>query len=123
MLFRSIEHEENARLSLIEKKSKVLFNHIGRAHGTLTNAYVIPSKETMNLLSLERLAVDLGMLPPDARAIVEELFLITQPAHLQSAHPGREKLSSEERDTLRADLLRDRLQALPRPDIRAVGGA
>ena len=42
------------------------------------------------------------------RALVDELFLITQPAHLQKSFS--EKLSAEERDLLRADMLRARLR-------------
>ena len=48
---------------LLEKKPKIVFNHIGRAYGILANAHSITSKETMNLLSLMRLGVDLGNVP------------------------------------------------------------
>lgn len=115
-----IEHETNARLKLLEEKPKVLLNHIGRAYGVLANAFSISSKEAMNLLSLLRLGHDLGMFPTVPRALFDELFLITQPAHLQRAHTG--KLGAEERDILRADFLRDRLQTAPRPVVPAGGG-
>src|SRR5262245_16901024 len=55
VLMQIIEHEENARASLLEKKPKIVHNHIGRAYGILANAHSITSKETMNLLSLMRL--------------------------------------------------------------------
>ena len=58
-----IEHEEDARSVLLEKKSKMVYNHIGRAYGILANAHSISSKETMNLLSLMRLGVDLELFP------------------------------------------------------------
>src|SRR5437870_10507267 len=79
VLTQLIEHEENARGSLLEKKPKMVFNHIGRAYGILANADSISSKETMNLLSLMRLGVDLGLFPDLERALVDELFVITQP--------------------------------------------
>src|SRR5213593_1115055 len=60
VLTQLIEHEENARGSLLEKKPKTVYNHIGRAYGTLANAHSISSKETMNLLSLMRLGVDVN---------------------------------------------------------------
>ena len=60
VLAQIIEHEENARATLLEKKPKMVYNHIGRAYGILANAHSISSKETMNLLSLMRLGVDLG---------------------------------------------------------------
>src|SRR6202142_660529 len=113
VLSQIIEHEENARQTLLEKKPKVVFNHIGRAYGILANAHSISSKETMNLLSLMRLGVDLGLFPGNQRPLVDELFILTQPAHLQKQFS--DKLSAEERDLLRADMLRDRLRNVNRP--------
>lgn len=108
-----IEEEENARAILLEKKPKVVFNHIGRAYGILANAHTISSKETMNLLSLLRLGIDLGMFASLERSQWDEIFLLTQPAHLQKQFT--EKLGADERDIHRADMLRDRLRAVPRP--------
>jgi protein arginine kinase len=51
VLGQIIEHEENARLTLLEGKANTVYNHIGRAYGILTNAHIIASKEAMNLLS------------------------------------------------------------------------
>ncbi|MFN0066474.1 MAG: ATP--guanido phosphotransferase [Limisphaerales bacterium] len=111
-----IEHELNARRKMLEDKPKVLFNHVGRAYGNLSNSFSISSKEAMNLLSLLRLGHDLGLFHGLARPVVDELLLITQPAHLQAAHAN--KLEAEERDLLRADVLRARLVDVPRPDTR-----
>jgi protein arginine kinase len=113
VLAQIIEHEENARASLLEKKPKMVFNHIGRAYGILANAHSISSKETMNLLSLMRLGVDLGLFPGVDRALVDEMFILSQPAHLQKQHS--EKLSADERDLIRADMVRDRLKHVSRP--------
>src|ERR1051325_8138484 len=113
VLAQIIEHEENARANLVEKKPKMIYNHIGRAYGILANAHSISSKETMNLLSLMRLGVDLGLFPGTEKALVDELFIITQPAHLQKRYS--EKLSAEERDLLRADMVRERLKQVSRP--------
>ena len=115
VLSQIIEHEENARGLLLEKKPKTVYNHIGRAYGIMANAHSISSKETMNLLSLMRLGVDLGLFPDLERWLVDELFIITQPAHLQKRYS--EKLSAEERDLLRADMLRDRLKQVTRPKV------
>ena len=116
VLSQIIEHEENARQTLLEKKPKVVFNHIGRAYGILANAHSISSKETMNLLSLMRLGVDMGLFPGADRALVDELFLTTQPAHLQKQLS--DKLSAEERDLLRADMVRERLKDVSRPIVK-----
>ena len=113
VLAQIIEHEENARATLLESKPKMVYNHIGRAYGILANAHSISSKETMNLLSLMRLGVDVGLFPGVDRSLVDELFILTQPAHLQKQH--LEKLSAEERDLLRADMVRERLRSVSRP--------
>src|SRR6266850_1163121 len=113
VLAQIIEHEENARATLLEKKPKMVFNHIGRAYGILANAHSISSKETMNLLSLMRLGVDMGLFQGGERSLTDELFIMTQPAHLQKQHT--EKLSAEERDLLRADMVRERLRQVSRP--------
>jgi len=121
VLSQIIEHEENARQTLMEKKPKVVFNHIGRAYGILANAHSISSKETMNLLSLLRLGVDMELFPGTQRSLVDELFLITQPAHLQKQ--VSDKLSAEERDLIRADMVRERLKNVNRPVVKPAGGA
>src|SRR5438105_4833184 len=120
VLAQIIEHEENARAMLLEKKPKSVYNHIGRAYGVLANAHSISSKETMNLLSLMRLGVDLGLFPDMERWLVDELFIVTQPAHLQRRFS--EKLSAEERDLLRADMLRERLREVKRPKLKPGNG-
>ena len=119
VLSQIIEHEENARQTLLEKKPKVVYNHIGRAYGILANAHSISSKETMNLLSLMRLGVDMGLFPGMERALVDELFILTQPAHLQKQLS--DKLSAEERDLIRADMLRERLKNVGRPVAKHFG--
>ena len=117
VLSQIIEHEENARGTLLEKKPKMVYNHIGRAYGILANAHSISSKETMNLLSLMRLGMDLGLFPSGDRSLTDELFILTQPAHLQKQHS--EKLSAEERDLLRADMVRDHLREVSLPMAKA----
>jgi protein arginine kinase len=74
----------------------------------------------MNLLSLMRLGVDVGLFPGVDRSLVDELFILTQPAHLQKQHS--EKLSAEERDLLRADMVRDRLKLVSRPVSKPLAG-
>jgi protein arginine kinase len=113
VLLQVIEHEENARGTLLEKKPKMVLNHIGRAYGILSNAHSIASKETMNLLSLMRLGCDFELMDSSLRSVVDELFITTQPAHLQRKFT--DKLSAEQRDLMRADMLRESLQGIPRP--------
>jgi protein-arginine kinase len=50
---------------------------------------------------------------------VDELFLLSQPAHLQLR--VTDKLDAEQRDALRADMLRERLRAVQPPDASKLG--
>lgn len=119
VLAQLIEHEENARAALMEKKDRMVLNHIGRAYGILANAHSISSKETMNLLSLMRLGLDLGLFPGVQSFLMDELFIVTQPAHLQKSIS--EKMTAEERDVMRADMMRDRLNEVRRPQFKSSG--
>ena len=110
-----IEKEHDARQVLIQKKSNTLWDQIGRAYGVLTYAHAMTSKEALNLLSIIKLGVDLGAFPEDRRLPIDELFIDTQPAHLQKS--SQQKLNAEERDHLRAQIIRERLKVFPKPDI------
>ena len=110
-----IDKEHDARQTLIQRKSNTLCDQIGRAYGVLTYAHAMTSKEALNLLSVIKLGVDLGAFPEDRRLQIDELFIDTQPAHLQKN--SQQKLNAEERDHLRAQIIRDRLKVFPKPDI------
>lgn len=109
-----VKHEQNARLTLLEKSPRMVYDHIGRAYGFLTNAQTISSKETMNLLSMLSLGVDLGVFEDLTHEHVDQLFMDTQPAHLQKNH-NNSKLVPEDRDGLRADFIRTKLAGIKRP--------
>lgn len=111
-----LEHEQNARALLAQRKSVTLYDQIGRAYGVLGNAYSMSSKEALNLLSTIKLGVDLGVFPESCRFPVDELFIETQPAHLQKG-AGAQKMSSDERDSLRAAIIRAKLSQVKSPDI------
>jgi len=113
-----IDKEHDARQVLIQKKSNTLWDQIGRAYGVLTYAHAMSSKEALNLLSIMKLGVDLCAFPEDRRLPLDELFIDTQPAHLQKS--SQQKLNAEERDHLRAQIIRDRLKLFPKPDINNV---
>jgi protein arginine kinase len=119
VILQIIEHEENARFSLLEKKPRLVHDQVGRAYGVLTNARTVSSKEALNLLSLLRMGVDLGMFPATVRMVVDELFITSQPAHVQKA--ADRKLTAEERDICRSDLIRDRLQDVRKPRMEVAG--
>ena len=101
-----VGHEKKARQALYQKNRKALEDRVYRAYGLLTSARIISSKETIELLSTLKLGLDFQLADYDLGAI-NELFIITQPAHLQKL-AGKE-LKPEGRDILRADLIRERL--------------
>lgn len=111
-----IEHEENARQLLLQHKPVAVRDQIGRAYGILSHAHSISSKEALNLLSMLKLAADLDMLTPAAREAADYLFVETQPAHLQKG-AGGQKMNAEERDALRAAIIRAKLATIPQPGL------
>ena len=116
-----IEKEHDARQVLLQKKPATLSDQIGRAYGVLTYAHAMASKEALNLLSIIKLGVDLGAFPEERRFSIDELFIETQPAHLQKS--SQQKLNAEERDHLRAQIIRERLKLFPKPDISKMVGS
>jgi protein arginine kinase len=103
-----IAREDATRKNIIAKNKNALVDRISRAYGTLKSAHIITSSETIALLSAIRLGVDLGLVKNIDRRMVNELFILTQPAHLQKLE-GR-LLDSNERDIKRADLIRKKLK-------------
>ncbi|MDQ3622588.1 MAG: protein arginine kinase [Verrucomicrobiota bacterium] len=110
-----IEHEQNARQMLLQKKPAPLLDHVGRGYGILRYAHSMSSKEALNLLSFMKLGIDLGFFPEEWRVAIDELFMETQPAHLQKG--SQQKLAADERDGLRADIVRAKLGGFPAPDL------
>jgi protein arginine kinase len=110
-----IDKEHDARQTLLQRKPSTLCDQIGRAYGVLSYAHAMPSKEALNLLSVIKIGIDLGAFPEHQRLQIDELFIETQPAHLQKN--SQQKLNAEERDYLRAQIIRDRLKIFPKPDI------
>ncbi|MFK5924294.1 MAG: protein arginine kinase [Verrucomicrobiota bacterium] len=113
VIVRIIENEENARLKLTEDQSTMLQDQIGRAYATLRYAYIIPSKEAMNFLSMVRLGIDLGVFNAEERDVINVLLTEIQPAHLQIE--AKRKLNAAERDVLRAEIVRRHLKNLTEP--------
>lgn len=107
LICQVIEQEEQARQALLLQNRPVLEDKIFRSYGVLRNAHIISSQETVELLSMVRLGIDLDIIKDVSRHAINELFIMIQPAHLQKLE-GK-KLSSAERDTKRASLIREKL--------------
>ncbi len=106
-------HERNARARLVQQKAWSVRDHVGRASGILTQAWLLNSKETLDMLSALRLGFELGLVREWPAAVLDELFVLIQPGHLQKVE-GK-VIGAERRDLARARLVRERLTAARRP--------
>ena len=110
-----INYEREARKLLVRETRQALQDKVSRAYGTLCNATMMTSEETMDLLSAVRLGINLGLLEEISISTLNELFIHTQPAHLQKLMGAT--LDGEERNAARARYLRSRLRtAGPHPN-------
>jgi protein arginine kinase len=103
-----INHEKNARRKLWEDRRNFLLDSVGRAYGVLSNAFMITSNEALNSLSIIRMGVDMKLIKSIDIKIVNELFILSQPAHLQKS--AGVELEQEARDVARATLIREKLK-------------
>jgi protein arginine kinase len=95
-----IDYERRARDFLVHKSQKDLHDKVSRAFGILCTAQTISSEETMHLLSSVRMGVNLGLIRDVEIPTINQLFIQTQPAHLQKIR-GIE-LASDDRNIERA---------------------
>ncbi len=100
-----IEHENNARLRLMNERAPTVEDHVARAFGILSNARMMTSAEALNLLSTLRLGLDLGLVDQFSQREIDMLFIAIQPAHLQKVQ--NKDLDPDDRDVVRAEMLRD----------------
>ena len=102
-----INYERRVRELLCRDNKSRLDDQVARAVGILTSARSISSEETMHLLSNLRLGINLGLVPDINIATINELFVHTQPSHLQLLHGS--PLKTSDRNEARAEYLRKRL--------------
>jgi protein arginine kinase len=102
-----VDYEQRARVALADQRGIALDDKVHRALGVLQSARVISSEETLFLLSHVRLGVNMKRIKNLPIQTVNELFLLTQPAHLQKLQ-GR-ALDDEARRIARANYIRSRL--------------
>jgi len=107
VIHKIVTREEGTRKYLLENRKQEASDNIFRSLGTLRSARIITSRETIRLLSSVRLGVDLGIVGGIDKETLNELLLISQPAHLQKI--SGKPLNPGERDIKRADLVREKL--------------
>ena len=102
-----IAYERRVRDALITDNYEQLHDQISRAYGVLRSAQTISSEETMHLLSRVRMGINLNLIKEIDIKTVNELFIHSQPAHLQRQE--HQELKTQERNVVRATFLRERL--------------
>ena len=107
ILPRIIEYERISRRELLAKRRIGMDDSVWRALGTLTHARLLTTEEAMQLLSMVRFGILIGLIKGLQQTVVNQLMLLAQPAHLQRA-VGKE-LAQEQRRIARATLLRGEL--------------
>jgi protein arginine kinase len=104
---RIVQYEQAARDALRENRMHALDDKVYRAMGGLQSARLMSSNEAMQFLSHVRMGLNIGRIKSIDMSTVNELFIQTQPAHLQKLHG--EKLNGEQRSIARAAMIRSRL--------------
>jgi protein arginine kinase len=102
-----IDYEHHARRALLSERPQALDDRVFRALGLLRAARLMEAEETLTALSHVRLGVNLKRVKDVDINKVNELFLLTQEAHLQRIL-GK-KLEGDARRAARAEFIRARL--------------
>ncbi len=104
-----VKHERSVRSLILKDHRNEIEDKVYRALGLLRHARKISSQEALELLSQLRLGVCVGMVDTVDLKSINELLVLTQPAHVQAMET--KDLSEEERDVARARYVRQRLGA------------
>ncbi|MDD4202520.1 MAG: protein arginine kinase [Candidatus Omnitrophica bacterium] len=108
LIEKIINREATTREMIMTKNKTEVQDKVWRSLGTLKSARIITSNETITLLSVIRMGVNLGIIKGLDLRTVNELFILLQPAHLQKME--KRNLNPEERDRKRAELIREKLK-------------
>jgi protein arginine kinase len=102
-----IDKEKEARKVLLESNRVQIEDKIWRSRGIMKSARMMNSQECMKLLSDIRLGVDMGIIEDIPIQLLNEIMIETQAASVQKK--SKRELSSLERDIIRADIIRGKL--------------
>lgn len=107
-----IETEERARERMMRDARVQIEDKVWRAYGTLRYCRSIRASDVINLCSAVRLGVAMGIEGLCPLRCLNELLVLTQPAHLERLRGG--ELTPADRNIVRAELVRERLAAAER---------
>lgn len=104
---RIVAYEHEARRALLNERTAALDDKVFRALGILRSARMLSTEEVLFLLSHLRMGVNLGRVKGVDINRVNELFLLTQQAHLQKV--VNKRLEGDLRKVERANFVRSKL--------------
>ena len=102
-----IDYEQHARRTLLNERLVSLDDKVFRGLGLLRSARLITSEEVLYALSHLRMGVNMGRIQGVDIRTINEMLLLTQPAHLQKLM-GK-KIEGDARRAARADFIRKKL--------------
>lgn len=101
------ENERKLQKELYDREKFVLEDKIMRSYGTLKNAVILSSSETLNLISDMRLGINLGIIKDISLGTLNEIFYAVLPANIIKKYNLE---SSAERDLKRAEIIKEKLK-------------
>ena len=105
-----VRQEQNARARLMEGRLTFVVDQVGRALGILTQGRLLASMEAVDLMSILKLGVELGLIRELEAARINEIILLTQPGHMQKI--AGKVLDAQQRDEARSRIIRNRLKGV-----------
>jgi len=105
-VMRVVDKERTAREKIAREKEEGLIDKMSRAIGTLQHARTIDTKETLQAMSLIKLAVELGWIEGMSSEKINELFFDCRRAHL-AKRLDKDLYASPKIHKERADFLRE----------------
>ncbi|MDT8284399.1 MAG: ATP--guanido phosphotransferase, partial [Thermovirgaceae bacterium] len=103
--------ERSARVRLLDVKGREFEDRAWRAWGLLRNARIVDRRESLELLSISRMASEMDILPAVPTIAWNRMLLDIQQAHMQAR--AERPLGAEELNARRADVLRRLFESLP----------
>lgn len=103
-----VEREEEARKKLLADQRLLLEDKVGRALGVLSGCRLLGLEEGLDLLSTVRLGTETGLVSGLEPALLNELLLLTQPAHLQTLQ--NRVLTAEDQAEIRAAVIKQKMK-------------
>jgi protein arginine kinase len=115
IVLQIVQYERRAREEMLEKEPIAVKDKIYRALGVLLYAKSIGTKEAMNLLSLVKLGISLGLIQGLEMEQVTSLLFLCQKYHIQTLLGNIDEIDTKLIDYTRAKLIRESLEGFRTP--------